>query len=120
MEVGKIILSAEGNYNLSKENESLHNMCNIPAQKIRLFFFKKKRINTSSTPFAVGTSMYSEVNLHVITYKLLTQANTKGGTYHTMYMHFQYELLSATAVGWVDPSSIIFHNSLCFTVKNFW
>ena len=38
MEVGKIILSAEGNYNLSKENESLHNMCNIPAQKIRLFF----------------------------------------------------------------------------------
>jgi len=64
--------------------------------------------------------MYSEVNLHIITYQLLTQANTKGGTYHKIYMHFQYELLSATAVGWVDPSSIIFHNSLWFTVKNFW
>jgi len=35
-------------------------------------------------------------------------------------MHFQYEPLSAAAVGWVDPSSIIFHNSLWFTVKNFW
>ena len=64
--------------------------------------------------------MYSEVNLHVIMYKVLTQAHTNGGTYHTIHMHFQYELLSAAAVGWVDPSSIIFHSSLWFTVKNFW